>query len=183
MAQHGKLVSQDSGRSSFNLLHDSSRGLLRPALQKEVDMVVMTLHRKDFDIELLARLPCEFLETVFHMRNVENLAPIPRAKDEMVVDEGDGGSRPEIFIHASIILQCICISNRQTHKRKEGARLIPRLKSWACAAPFCIKSCEKIAVSFPYPIIRLNGLLLRKRRRNFQWQLNRTHSRRNALMP
>ena len=110
MAQHGKLVSQDSGRSSFYLLHDSSRGLLRPALQKEVDVVVMALHRKDFDIEFLARLLREFLETVFHMWDVENLAPIPRAKDEMVVDEGDGGSRPEIFIHASIILQCIWTS-------------------------------------------------------------------------
>ena len=120
MAQHGKLVSQDSGRSSFYLLHDSSGGLLRPALQKEVDVVVVALHRKDFDIEFLARLLREFLETVFHMRDVENLAPIPRAKDEMVVDEGDGGSRPEIVIRSSIILQCICISNRQTHKRKEG---------------------------------------------------------------
>ena len=120
MAQHGKLVSQDSGRSSFYLLHDSSRGLLRPALQKEVDVVVMALHRKDFDIEFLAGLLREFFETIFDVRDVENLAPIPRAKDEMVVDEGDGGSRPEIFIHASIILQCICISNRQTHKRKEG---------------------------------------------------------------
>ena len=84
---------------------------------------MVALHRKDFDIEFLARLLREFLETVFHMRDVENLAPIPRAKDEMVVDEGDGGSRPEIFIHASIILQCICISNRQTHKRKEGSHL------------------------------------------------------------
>ena len=123
MTQHGKLVSQDSGRSSFYFLHDSGRGLLRPALQKEVDMVVVALHSKDFDIEFLARLLREFLETIFHMWDVENLAPIPRTKDEMIVDEGDGGSRPEIFIHASIILKCICISNRQTQKRKERARL------------------------------------------------------------
>jgi len=70
VAQHGKLVSQDSGRSSFYLLHDSSRRLLRPALQKEVDVVVVAFHRKDFDVKFLARLPCEFLETGFHMRDV-----------------------------------------------------------------------------------------------------------------
>lgn len=81
---------------------------------------MVALHRKDFDIEFLARLLREFLETIFDVRDVENLAPIPRAKDEMIVDKRDGGSRPEIFIHASIILKCICISNRQTHKRKEG---------------------------------------------------------------
>ena len=121
MTQYGKLVSQDSGRSSFYLLHDSSRGLLRPALQKEVDVVVMALHRKDFDIEFLAGLLREFFETIFHMRDVENLAPIPRAKDEMVVDEGDGGSRPKVFVHASIILYCICFCNRQTQKGKGDA--------------------------------------------------------------
>ena len=113
MAEYRKLVSQDSGRSSFYLLHDSSRGLLRPALQKEVNVVVVALHRKDFDIEFLARLLREFLETVFHMRDVENLAPIPWAKDEMIVDEGDGGSRPKVFVHDSIILQCICYCNKQ----------------------------------------------------------------------
>ena len=137
MTQYGKLVSQDSGRSSFYLLHDSSRGLLRPALQKEVDVVVMALHRKDFDIEFLAGLLREFFETIFDVRDVENLAPIPRAKDEMIVDEGDGGSRPEIFIHGSIILQCICINNRQTQKRRMSAAN-PRFKSWACAAPLCV---------------------------------------------
>ena len=63
MAQHGKLVSQDSGRSSFDLLHDPGRGLLRPALQKEVNAVAAALHRKDFDLEFLARLLCEFPET------------------------------------------------------------------------------------------------------------------------
>gem|GEM_PF-2211640 len=121
MAQHGKLVSQDSGRSSFYPLHDPGRGLLRPALQKEVNAVAAALHRKDFDIEFLARLLCEFPETVFHMRDVENLAPIPRTKDKMILDEGDGGSRPEILIHGSIILQYICLSNGQT--QKGGARL------------------------------------------------------------
>ena len=79
-------------------------------------MVVMAFHRKDFDIEFLAGLLREFLETVFDVRDVENLAPIPWTKDEMIVDKRDGGSRPEIFIHGSIILQCICISNRQTQK-------------------------------------------------------------------
>ena len=74
----------------------------------------MAFHRKDFDVELLARLPREFLETVFHMRDVEDFAPIPRTKDEMIVDEGDGGSRPKVFIHVSIILHCICFYNRQT---------------------------------------------------------------------
>lgn len=79
----------------------------------------MALHRKDFDIKFLAGLLREFFETSFDVRDVENLAPISRAKDEMIVDEGDGGSRPEIFIHSSIILQCICINNRQTQKKKD----------------------------------------------------------------
>lgn len=81
----------------------------------------MALHRKDFDIEFLACLLREFFETIFDVRDVENLASIPRAKDEMIVDERDGGSRPEIFIHGSIILQCICINNRQTQKRSMSA--------------------------------------------------------------
>ena len=123
MTQHGKLISQDSGRSSFYLLHDSSRGLLRPALQKEMDVVVMALHRKDFDIELLAHLLGEFFESVFDVRDVENLATIPWAKDEMIVDEGDGGSRPKVFIHVSIILHCICFCNGQIQKLEGGVWL------------------------------------------------------------
>ena len=83
----------------------------------------MAFHRKDFDVKLLARLPRKFLETVFHMWDVEDFAPIPRTKDEMIVDEGDGSSRPKVFIHALIILYCICLSNRQIQKQEGGARL------------------------------------------------------------
>ena len=101
---------------------------LHPGLErfsKEVDAVVLTLHRKDFDIEFLARLLCEFPETVFHMRDVENLAPIPRAKDKMIADEGDGCSRPEILIHGSIILQYICLGNGQTQKKERRGAANP----------------------------------------------------------
>ena len=78
MTQYGKLVSQDSGRSSFYLLHDSSRRLLRPALQEKVDVVVVALHRKDFDIEFLARLLREFFETIFDVLDVIFLSDMER---------------------------------------------------------------------------------------------------------
>ena len=78
MTQYGKLVSQDSGRSSFYLLHDSSRRLLWPALQEKVDVVVVALHRKDFDIEFLARLLREFFETIFDVLDVIFLSDMER---------------------------------------------------------------------------------------------------------
>ena len=54
--QFWKFVTKNMRRSSFYLLHNFGRRLLRPAFQKKMNMVNMALHRENFDFEFLAFL-------------------------------------------------------------------------------------------------------------------------------
>ena len=119
--------------------HDFRNTKLRISADKQMGMITMTLHRKDFNLVGLTGLTCQFPKAFFNARNVKNFTPISRAENHMIIQKRYGCFGSFIYcIHAYSIPQhiqkckhlfCIftCVSKR----------FLPRLKPWAFSPYFC----------------------------------------------
>ena len=61
-------------------------------------MVYMTLHCENLNFQLLALLPSELFEAIFYSWYKKYLSTIPWTEYEVIIDERDRRSGPEILV-------------------------------------------------------------------------------------
>ena len=67
---------------------------------------MVTFHRENLNLILFAGIRNELLKPILNAWNIKDFTPVPRAKDKVVVDQGNRGFGATILItHVYIILR------------------------------------------------------------------------------
>ena len=98
-----ELPFNDIGSPAFHQFHDVSGRQMRRAIDKQVAVIHLTFHGKDFHTILPADLVHQLFEPVFQTIDEEYLSSIARAKHKMVVAHGYRCTDPTIrTIHITV---------------------------------------------------------------------------------